>query len=123
MCEMGGTDTRPAASHKKNEIEYQKDIDRFVNVIKAALSPVSVPTSKAFVDTLDPSSWNSDKPFVTNGKNPKQKEAVNLSAQAVTRGTGGMATHWTCAVPHFLKGLERPVIDTNPVNDDKEWEE
>ncbi|KAG9097401.1 hypothetical protein FRC06_007589 [Ceratobasidium sp. 370] len=124
MCEMGGTDTRPAASHKKNEIEYQKDIDRFVNVIKAALSPVSVPTSKAFVDTLDPASWNYDKPFVTNGKNPKQKEAVNLSAQAVTRGTGGMATHWTCAVPHFLKGLERPVIDPrNPSNDDKEWKE
>jgi len=124
MCEMGGTDTKPAASHKKNEIEYQKDIDRFVNVIKGALSPVSVAANKAFVDTLDPASWNADEPFVTNGKNPNQKEAFNLSAQAVTRGTGGMATHWTCAVPHFLKGVERPVIDpTNPTNDDKEWDE
>jgi len=124
MCEMGATDTKPAAAHKKNEIEYQKDIDRFVNVIKGALSPVSVPASKAFVDTLDPASWNSDEPFVTNGKNPRQKEALNLSAQAVTRGTGGMATHWTCAVPHFLKGVERPVIDPKDSdNDDKEWNE
>jgi len=124
MCEIGATDTKPAASHKKNEIEYQKDIDRFVNVIKGALSPVSVPPSKRYVDTLDPDSWNSDKPFITNGKNPKQEEFNNLSAQAVTRGTGGMATHWTCAVPHFLKGVERPVIDpTNEANDDKEWGE
>lgn len=124
MCEMGATDTKPAASHKKNEIEYQKDIDRFVNVIKGALSPVSVPQSKTFVDTLDPASWNSDQPFVTNGKNPKQQEFNNLSAQAVTRGTGGMATHWTCAVPHFLPGVERPVIDPkNAENDEKEWKE
>ncbi|KAG9083146.1 hypothetical protein FS749_006264 [Ceratobasidium sp. UAMH 11750] len=124
MCEMGATDTKPAAAHKKNEIEYQKDIDRFVNVIKGALSPVSVPANMAFVDTLDPASWNSDEPFVTNGKNPRQKNALNLSAQAVTRGTGGMATHWTCAVPHFLKGVERPVIDPkNPSNDDTQWDE
>ncbi|KAG9097400.1 hypothetical protein FRC06_007588 [Ceratobasidium sp. 370] len=124
MCEMGATDTKPAASHKKNEIEYQKDIDRFVNVIKGALSPVSIPASQAFVDTLDPASWNSDEPFVTNGKNPRQKEALNLSAQAVTRGTGGMATHWTCAVPHFLRGVERPVIDPKDANnDEKQWNE
>jgi len=128
MCEMGATDTKPAASHKKNEIEYQKDIDRFVNVIKGALSPVSVPKSTTFVDTLDPSSWNSEKPFVTNGKNPKQDAAVNLSAQAVTRGTGGMATHWTCAVPHFLPDVERPVIHDRSTpegkeKDDKEWDQ
>ncbi|QRV88045.1 GMC oxidoreductase [Ceratobasidium sp. AG-Ba] len=126
MCEMGATDTKPPASHKKNEIEYQKDIDRFVNVIKGALSPVSVASNRAFVDTLDPASWNDDNSFVSNGKNPKQKESCNLSAQAVTRGTGGMATHWTCAVPHFLKGIERPVIHPDDVSeggkDDKEWE-
>ncbi|KAG8736389.1 hypothetical protein FRC12_017624, partial [Ceratobasidium sp. 428] len=124
MCEMGATDTKPAAAHKKNEIEYQKDIDRFVNVIKGALSTVSVPTSKAFVDTLDPASWNSTEPFVTNGRNPRQVAGYNLSAQAVTRGTGGMATHWTCAVPHFLKGVERPVIHpTSDTDDDNEWKE
>jgi len=124
MCEMGATDTKPAASHKKNEIEYQKDIDRFVNVIKGALSPVSVPQSRTFVDTVDPASWNEHTPFVTNGKNPAQKEAFNLSGQAVTRGTGGMATHWTCAVPHFKKGVERPVIHpSSDAKDDKEWEE
>jgi len=121
MCELGATDTKPAASHKKNEIEYQKDIDRFVNVIKGALSPVSIPKNTTFVETLNPASWNSEEPFVTNGKNPRQRAAVNLSAQAVTRGTGGMATHWTCAVPHFKKGVERPVI--HPKNDEKDDEE
>ncbi|QRV88044.1 GMC oxidoreductase [Ceratobasidium sp. AG-Ba] len=124
MCELGATDTKPAASHKKNEIEYQKDIDRFVNVIKGALSPVSVALHNTFVDTLDPASWNNETPFVTNGKNPEQDPATNLSAQAVTRGTGGMATHWTCAVPHFLKGVERPVIHPQQEDkDDQEWNE
>lgn len=94
-----------------------------MNVIKGALSPVSVPQSTRFVDTLDPASWNHNEPFVTNGKNPAQKEAVNLSAQAVTRGTGGMATHWTCAVPFFKKGIERPVIiKDNERKDDELWE-
>jgi pyranose oxidase len=107
----------------QNEIEYQKDIDRFVAVIKGALSTVSVPKSTTFVNTLDPASWNSEKPFVTNGKNPRQVEAINLSAQAVTRGTGGMATHWTCAVPHFKPGVERPVIHPgDSAKDDAEWD-
>lgn len=31
-----------------------------------------------------------DEPAVTNGKNPAQEPHLNLSAQAVTRGVGGM---------------------------------
>lgn len=34
------------------------------------------------------------KMYVTNGKNPKQAEFNNLGAEAVTRGVGGMSTHW-----------------------------
>lgn len=82
---------------------------------------MSVPPSNLHVDTLDPDSWSSDTPFVTNGKNPRQNSAKNLPAQAVTHGTGGMATHWTCAVPHFHKELERPFLPKGE-NGSDEWE-
>ncbi|QRV73176.1 GMC oxidoreductase [Ceratobasidium sp. AG-Ba] len=125
MCETGAT--APSLSQKDlNKIEYQKDIDRFVNGINGALSPVSVSSNRAFVDTLDPTSRNDDNSFVSNGKNPKQKESFNVSAQAVTPGTGCIAIPWTCAVPHFLKGIEGPVIHPDDISgggkDDKEWE-
>jgi pyranose oxidase len=42
---------------------------------------------------------------------------VNLSASAATRVVGGMATHWTCATPRQLKGIERSDLFT-----DDEWD-
>ncbi|KAI0773530.1 pyranose 2-oxidase [Fomes fomentarius] len=137
MCEIGSSDSFRAitsedgsreafipGAHKKNEIEYQKDIDRFVNVIQGDLSPVSVPVGNTTADTLDPVAWNADltKPPVTNGKNPKQKVAGNLSAQAVTRGVGGMTTHWTCATPRFHPDIELPHLDHNKEANLKEWD-
>ncbi|TDL21831.1 putative pyranose oxidase [Rickenella mellea] len=124
MVEIGDQDTRIPAAHKKNEIEYQKDIDRFVRVIQGALSTVSIPTSSAVMPTLDPAAWQANDPkkrLVSNGRNPRQETWNNLGAQAVTRGVGGMATHWTCSTPEFLKGLERPKIFVDERSDDQEW--
>jgi len=124
MTEIGDQDTRVPGAHKKNEIEYQKDIDRFVRVIQGALSTVSIPTSSAFMPTIDPIAWvapDPEKRVISNGRNSFQKEYNNLAAEAVTRGVGGMSTHWTCATPEFLKGLERPQIFTNETEDDNEW--
>ncbi|KAH7924400.1 putative pyranose oxidase [Leucogyrophana mollusca] len=126
MVEIGDQDTRIPGAHKKNEIEYQKDIDRFVKVIQGALSTVSVPTSSTVLPTLDPAAWQASDPsqmIISNGRNPHQQEYNNLGAQAVTRGVGGMATHWTCATPEFLKGLERPkIFPDHGEQDDKEWD-
>ncbi|KLO05207.1 pyranose 2-oxidase [Schizopora paradoxa] len=120
-------------SHKKNTIEYQKDIDRFVAVIKSALSPVSIPVSDTFISTLNPVVWGArpdrDSPVtdpqpllpVSNGKNPNQPAKFNLGAEAVTRGVGGMSTHWTCATPRFHKTLELPALLTDPADNVKEW--
>ena len=33
-----------------------------------------------------------------------------------------MSTHWTCATPRFDHGLGRPVLNSNKVEDDKEWD-
>ncbi|KIJ47072.1 GMC oxidoreductase [Sphaerobolus stellatus SS14] len=121
MAEVGDQDTRVPAAHKKNEIEYQKDIDRF-----GALSKVSVPPSSTIQPTLDPSSWKPSDPSkmsILNARNPRQSPHNNLDDEQVTRGVGGMSTHWTCAVPHFLKGLERPVIlPFSEADDDAEWQ-
>jgi pyranose oxidase len=109
--------------HKKNEIDFQKDIDRFVNVIKAALSTVSVPTSNTAVPTLDPASFSNsqNKPFLNLSKNPAQNPFINLGAEAVTRGVGGMTTHWTCATPRFNPYVELPVLDSNPETNKLVW--
>lgn len=32
--------------------------------------------------------------YITNGRNIFQQEHNNLGAEAVTRGVGGMSTHW-----------------------------
>ncbi|KAG6918846.1 hypothetical protein DXG01_011251 [Tephrocybe rancida] len=123
-------DTRVPGAHKKNEIEYQKDIDRFVRVIQGALSNVSVPVSSAVTPTLDPAAWKAadpDRQIISNGRNPFQAEYNNLGAEAVTRGVGGMSTHWTCSTPEFLKrdhegnAFERPIVYENVVDDDAEW--
>nr|4MIH_A Chain A, Pyranose 2-oxidase [Phanerodontia chrysosporium]4MIH_B Chain B, Pyranose 2-oxidase [Phanerodontia chrysosporium]4MIH_C Chain C, Pyranose 2-oxidase [Phanerodontia chrysosporium]4MIH_D Chain D, Pyranose 2-oxidase [Phanerodontia chrysosporium]4MIH_E Chain E, Pyranose 2-oxidase [Phanerodontia chrysosporium]4MIH_F Chain F, Pyranose 2-oxidase [Phanerodontia chrysosporium]4MIH_G Chain G, Pyranose 2-oxidase [Phanerodontia chrysosporium]4MIH_H Chain H, Pyranose 2-oxidase [Phanerodontia ch len=118
--------------HKKNEIEYQKDIDRFVNVIKGALSTCSIPTSNNHIATLDPSvvSNSLDKPFISLGKNPAQNPFVNLGAEAVTRGVGGMSTAWTCATPEFFAPAdfnaphrERPKLSTDAAEDARIWKD
>ncbi|KAJ8082442.1 hypothetical protein PM082_008297 [Marasmius tenuissimus] len=132
MVEIGDQDTRIPGAHKKNEIEFQKDIDRFVKVIQGVLSTVSIPVSSTVMPTLDPSAWTAEDPkkqIISNGRNPFQAEHNHLGAQAVTRGVGGMSTHWTCATPEFLKRnkndgnkeYERPVIFTDTVEDDAEW--
>ncbi|KAJ7626525.1 hypothetical protein DFH06DRAFT_1141836 [Mycena polygramma] len=94
------------------------------SLCKAALSVVSIPPSESIVPTLGPAAWTAEDPkkmSIMNGRNPFQAEYNNLAAEAVTRGVGGMSTHWTCATPEFLKGLERPVIFTNTTQDDEEW--
>ncbi|KAJ7791625.1 putative pyranose oxidase [Mycena olivaceomarginata] len=124
MAETGDQETRIPAAHKKNEIEYQKDIDRFVRVIQGALSTVSMPPSSMRLPTLDPSAWrpkDHNSHIRSNGSNPNQIPHKNLPGEAVTRGIGGMSTHWTCSTPEFQKDLERPKIFTDKKDDNDEW--
>ncbi|KAJ5662053.1 uncharacterized protein N7477_009669 [Penicillium maclennaniae] len=87
MVEAGAQESEHAGEHKKNAVAFQKDIDAFVKENQ-----------------------------IYNGQNPKQDPTVNLDANAVARNVGGMSTHWTCATPEQLKGLERSTIFT-----DDEW--
>ncbi|QRW21546.1 GMC oxidoreductase [Rhizoctonia solani] len=100
MIEMGSQDNPVIGRHHKNSAKYQKDIDAFVNVIKGALQPVSVPPAATYMPTLGAEAWSpGSKPLVSAFNNPEQEPSVNLPGCAVTRTVGGMATHWTCACP------------------------
>ncbi|WP_274559679.1 pyranose oxidase [Streptomyces spiramyceticus] len=111
MIDAGAQLSGRYGEHLKNSFLYQKNVDLFASVIRGHLHPLSVATSDKPVVTLDPSSFQYDmddyKGFVLNNQNPEQKEKDNLGAEAATYAVGGMATHWTCAVPEFVLDLER----------------
>ncbi|KZT36902.1 pyranose oxidase [Sistotremastrum suecicum HHB10207 ss-3] len=138
MTDIGGLDTAVPGSHKKNSIDFQKDIDRFVHIIQGDLSTVSVPVTNVPVTNADPEvflPWYEDikvkigtdpngrasKWFVRNNQNPEQKPEFNLGAEAVTRCVGGMSTHWTCACPELHPELERPRLEADDDKNNAEW--
>ncbi|KAH7098727.1 putative pyranose oxidase [Auriculariales sp. MPI-PUGE-AT-0066] len=131
VLELGDMhDGQHPAAHLKNQVHYQKDIDAFVRVIQGAISPVSVPQSSMVIPEMDPAAWRPPPPVqgsdidqsqIMHGRNPKQQIQNNLGAEGVTRCVGGMATHWTCATPEFLTGVERPEIFADGDTDDREW--
>ncbi|KAB8224543.1 hypothetical protein BDV33DRAFT_199579 [Aspergillus novoparasiticus] len=115
MVETGTQESKIAGEHKKNAINFQKDIDAFVHVIQGSLHHTSVPTNKAAVPTLAPVSWKANGQ-IFNGQNPRQDPSVNLDANGVARNVGGMSTHWTCATPRQKERVER-----SKIFNEKEW--
>ncbi|EJD34918.1 pyranose 2 oxidase [Auricularia subglabra TFB-10046 SS5] len=122
MFDVGELDSGPKrGSHKKNAIEYYKNIDKFVHVIQGQLMPVSVPVNTTVADNLSPMSWQASRHFVRNNANPGQDPFHNLSGQAVARVVGGMATHWTCATPRFHKSELPTIVSGDPDKNYEEW--
>ncbi|MEV3972850.1 pyranose oxidase [Streptomyces sp. NPDC050698] len=111
MIDAGAQLSRRYGEHLKNSYLFQKNIDLFVSVIKGHLLPLSTATNKEPELTLDPSAFSYDPDkyagFSMRNQNPEQKKHVNLPAAAATYAVGGMATHWTCAVPRFHPRVER----------------
>ncbi|KAF9646149.1 pyranose 2-oxidase [Thelephora ganbajun] len=117
MVEIGSQDNPIPGAHQKNSVKYQKDMDAFVNVIKGALQPVSIPPGDAFNSTLGAAGWNppvGGGGLVSEGFNPLQQPELNLRGTAITRTVGGMATHWTCScpIPHPEERVNCPIDRT-----------
>jgi pyranose oxidase len=126
MIDAGAQLSRRYGEHLKNSYLFQKNIDLFVSVIKGNLLPLSTATNKEPVLTLDPSAFSYDPDkyagFSLRNQNPEQRKHLNLPAAAATYAVGGMATHWTCAVPRFHPEVERRYGGQNYPIDDKEMD-
>ncbi|NUU20763.1 MAG: pyranose oxidase [Streptomycetaceae bacterium] len=111
MIDAGAQLSHRYGEHLKNSYLFQKNTDLFVSVIKGHLLPLSTATNREPVLTLDPSAFSYDPDkyagFSMRNQNPEQRKHRNLPAAAATYAVGGMATHWTCAVPRFHPEVER----------------
>ncbi|KAH0829016.1 hypothetical protein J3R83DRAFT_2470 [Lanmaoa asiatica] len=100
MADIGSQDSPVIGAHHKNSIKYQKDIDKFGNLVHSTLN-------------LGGDGWKPsvEQTLIFQGSNPKQKPEVNLKASSVTRAVGGMGTHWTCAcpIPHAKERVRNPI--------------
>ncbi|KUL42769.1 pyranose oxidase [Streptomyces regalis] len=121
MIEAGAQLSQNYGEHLKNSFLYQRNVDLFASVIRGHLHPLSVSTRNDPMVTLDASSYRYDPEdypgFILNNQNPEQRERDNLGAAATTYAVGGMATHWTCALPEFHPSLERSWDDGKTVHD------
>ncbi|GLX34323.1 hypothetical protein Sros01_03960 [Streptomyces roseochromogenus] len=70
-----------------SSVKYQKDIDAFVNVIKGALQPVSIPPADTFIQPVQRDFLNQLRPFAAASD---EAAAKTLGAVAFTsRDFGG----------------------------------
>jgi pyranose oxidase len=126
MIDAGAQLSRRYGEHLKNSYLFQKNTDLFVSVIKGHLLPLSTATNREPVLTLDPSAFSYDPDkyagFSLRNQNPEQRGHLNLPAAAATYAVGGMATHWTCAVPRFHPEVERQYDGHGYPIDDKEMD-
>ncbi|OSC97281.1 GMC oxidoreductase [Trametes coccinea BRFM310] len=122
LFDVGENDSGPKiGSHRKNTVEYQKNIDKFVHVILSQLMPVSVPVNTMVATTLSPASWQASDSFVRNGANPEQDPFRNLGGQAVARVVGGMGTRWTASTPRFHPDERPRLVADDDSADEFEW--
>ncbi|KAL7278374.1 hypothetical protein ACG7TL_008354 [Trametes sanguinea] len=142
LFDVGENDSGPKiGSHRKNTVEYQKNIDKFrdpgeyitddgltphadlfVPAGQSQLMPVSVPVNTMVATTLSPASWQASDSFVRNGANPEQDPFRNLGGQAVARVVGGMGTRWTASTPRFHPDERPRLVPTDDSADEAEWD-
>ncbi|KAG8688771.1 Pyranose 2-oxidase, partial [Ceratobasidium sp. 394] len=102
MIEVGAQESAVIGANLKNAIKYQKDLDSFCHIIRAAMQPMSLPPLGGHLPTLQGDTWiqRESRSSINSPYNPDQDPTTNFDGGGgVTRTVGGMATHWTCACP------------------------
>ncbi|KAF9639304.1 hypothetical protein BFW01_g11110 [Lasiodiplodia theobromae] len=115
MVEMGDQERPIPGDHKKNSVQAQKDLNKFIDIVLGDLELLSIPVDKAPQSDLDSTSWSTNR-NIRNGQNPDQDAFDNLPVAAATRTVGGMGAHWTCCTPE-----QHPELERSDLFSDEEW--
>lgn len=105
MVDAGAQHSSRVGENLKNYYNYQVDPDQFGGVVRGLMHPVSVPVAAGH-------------PSTRNALNPNQDASENLPGAVVAYALGGMAIHWTCAIPRHHTARERM-----PFLSAAEWDE
>jgi pyranose oxidase len=93
MVEAGQYGSRRAGECRKNDWAFQRDLNGYGYFVRGQMFPVSVPPASV--------------PSTANALNPLQDPDTNLPGAVLSYAVGGMAVHWTCAIPEQHPDLER----------------
>ena len=103
MIDAGAQHSLRAGENLKNFRNYQDDVDQFGGIVRGLMHPVSIPTG--------------GQAFIRHALNPRQDGALNLPGAVAAYAVGGMAVHWTCAIPR-----QHPTIERADVLPSDEWD-
>ena len=93
IADAGNFESRRAGENHKNHWKHQRNLVHYGHFVKGEMYRASVP----------PAYTSSTR----NMLNPSQDPAKNLPGAVVAYVVGGMAVHWTCAIPRHNEDLER----------------
>lgn len=94
MADAGAQHSLRAGENLKNFPNYQVDVDQFGGIVRGLMHPVSIPPTAG-------------QAYTRNALNPRQQPDKNLPGAVAAYAVGGMAIHWTCAIPRHHETLER----------------
>jgi pyranose oxidase len=100
MVDAGAQHSRRLGENLKNFANYQGDVDQFGGIVRGLMHPVSIPPVA------------NQAAYTRNALNPKQNPETNLPGAVVAYSVGGMAIHWTCAIPrhHETERISQDIL-------------
>lgn len=87
MVDAGAQHSRLPGENLKNFPNFQRDVDQFGGIVRGLMHPASI------------APVNNQAEYTRNALNPHQDAAKNLPGAVISYAVGGMAIHWTCAIP------------------------
>lgn len=93
IADAGEYESRRPGENHKNIWKHQRNLVHYGHFVKGQMYPASVPSA--------------DPPSTRNMNNPSQDPNTNLPGAVVAYALGGMAIHWTCAIPRHNADIER----------------
>ena len=106
MIDAGAQHSRLPGENLKNFPNFQRDVDQFGGIVRGLMHPGSI------------APVNNQAEYTRNALNPRQDPQRNLPGAVVAYAVGGMAIHWTCAIPRHeeMERISENIISRNELN-------